>query len=243
VLDLDLTENPESEGDLRVVDIETSLQQALTHRPELEGVRQALANDDTLIRLAHNSMLPDFRLTGSYSSNGIGGNAYDINATPPQLISRGGLNQSFGQVFGFGFPTYGVTLSLNLPLKNRGAEADLGNALVSRKSNLYSDRNLREGIIQEVSNAVHNLEQAKLTLAASKQALDLAQKNLQAEQRKLELGSSTMFFVLDAQSQVAQAQLNVLRAQVGYQQSLAQIDHATGQLLQPFKVTIVDLAK
>jgi outer membrane protein TolC len=241
--DLDLTEDPEPQGELRNTDVETTLQQALAQRPEFEAVRQALANDDTSIRLAHNNMLPDLRLSGAYSSNGTGGNQYDITVTPPALVSLGGLGQSFSQVFGFGFPTYGVTLALNFPLRNRGAEADLGNALVSRKSDLYKDRSLREQITLEVGNAVHALEQAKLSLAASKLALDLAQKNLAAEQRKYELGSSTIFFVLDAQSQVAQAQARVLQAEVGYQVSLAQIDHAGGQLLSQFNILLTELSK
>ena len=241
--DLGLTENPEPQGELRSTDVETTLQQALAQRPEFEAVRQALANDDTSIRLAHNNMLPDLHLSGTYSSNGTGGNQYDIALTPPVLISLGGLGQSFSQVFGFGFPTYGVTLALNFPLRNRGAEADLGNALVSRKTDLYRDRSLREQITLEVGNAVHALEQAKLSLAASKLALDLAQKNLAAEQRKYELGSSTIFFVLDAQSQVAQAQARVLQAEVGYQVSLAQIDHATGQLLSQFNILLTELSK
>lgn len=241
--DLDLTENPEPQGELLTTDEATTLQQALAHRPEFEAVRQALANDDTSIRLAHNNMLPDLRLSGAYSSNGTGGNQYDNTVVPPTLVSLGGFGQSFSQVFGFGFPTYGVTLALNFPIKNRGAEAALGNALVSRKTDLYRDRSLREQITLEVSNAVHALEQAKLSLEASKLSLDLAQKNLSAEQRKYELGSETIFFVLDAQSQVAQAQARVLQSEVGYQVSLAEIDHAGGQLLQRFSVILNQLSK
>lgn len=242
-LDLDLTESPTPEGILLTADIETALQQALAQRPEFEAVRQALANDDTSIRLARSNLLPDLHLTGAYSSNGTGGNQYDISVVPPQLVSRGGLSQSFNQMFGFGFPTYGVTITLNLPIRNRGAESDLGNALVSRKGDLYKDRSLREQITLEVTNAVHALEQAKLSLAASKLSLDLAQKNLAAEQRKFELGSQTIFFVLEAQSQVALAQLNVLQAEVGYQISLAQIEHANGQLLQPWNIVLAPITE
>ena len=63
---------------------------------------------------------------------------------------------SLNQVFGFGFPSYGMTLSLNLPVRNRAAQADLGTALVSRRHDLYSDKQLHEQIALEVSNAVHS---------------------------------------------------------------------------------------
>jgi HAE1 family hydrophobic/amphiphilic exporter-1 len=153
------------------------------------------------------------------------------------------LSDSLNQLFGFGFPTYGFTLSLNLPIKNRGAQADLGNALVSRRRDLYSDRQLRERITLEVANAVHQLEEAKLSVAASKQALDLAQKNLAAEQRKYELGGQTIFFVLEAQTELAQAELGLLQARVGYQVAVAAVDHATGDLLNPYGVQMGELGK
>jgi HAE1 family hydrophobic/amphiphilic exporter-1 len=155
----------------------------------------------------------------------------------------GGFGDSLNQLFGFGFPTYGFTLSLNLPIRNRGAQSDLGDALVSRRRDLYTERLLRERITLEVANAVHLLEQASLTVAASKQALDLAQKNLAAEQRKQQLGSGMSFFVLDAQTELAQVETGLVEAQVGYQLAVAAVDHATGGLLDPYRVSITDLTK
>ena len=241
-LDLELTEKAEPEGELRNVDASTTLQQALDRRPEFEALRQLRATDDISVRLAHNNLLPDLRLSGNYSSNGLGGNQIDTSVSPPRLIP-GGFGDSLNQLFGFGFPTYGFTLSLNLPIRNRGAQADLGNALVSRRRDLYTERLLRERITLEVANAVHLLEQASLTVAASKQALDLSQKNLAAEQRKHQLGSEPIFFVLDAQTELAQAESGLLQAQVSYQLAVAAVDHATGGLLDPYRVTIRDLTK
>ena len=73
-------------------------------------------------------------------------------------------------------------------------------------------------------------EQAKLSVAAGKEALDLAQKTLAAEQRKYELGSGTIFFVLEAQTELASAQQSLLQSQM----ALARVDHATGELLEPY---------
>jgi outer membrane protein TolC len=239
-LDLDLTEKPDPEDGLRTMDAATALQLAQAQRPEFLAARYSLANDDTGIKLARNHLEPDLSITGFYQSNGLGGNEFDLNTG--QLISAGGLGSSFRQLFGFGFPGYGATVTLNLPIKNRAAQAELGSALVSRHRDLYSAQQIREQVALDVSNSIHQLEQAKLTLAAGKTALDLAQKTLVAEQRKYELGAETVFFVLDAQTRLAQAEASLLQAQITYQMSVAAVDHATGGLLQPYQVQVADLS-
>jgi len=242
-LDLDLTESPHVPEELRTIDEASALSQAMSARPELESVRQSLAGDEVNIKLAHNHLLPDLRVGANYSSNGVGGNLYDTTTVPPQLISRGGLGDSLGQVFGFGFPTYGFTVNLDLPLRNRGGQAELGTALVARRRDLYNRRQLQEQITLDVANAVHQLEQSKLELAASRLSLDLAQKNLNAEQRKYDLGEKRIDFVLNAQTAVAEAELSLVQAEIGYQIALVAVDHATGNLLDSYRVQIAELTK
>jgi outer membrane protein TolC len=233
-LDLQLTEKPEPEGEMRTIDTATALQQALTKRPELDANRAALANDATSIRLAHNHLLPELDLTGIYASNGLGGTQFTSTS---QILSTSSLSQ----LANFNYPTYGAQLSLTLPIRNRAAQAELGTALVSRRSDLYSEQQLREQVQLDVSNAVHQLEQAKLSIAAGKEALDLAKKTMAAEQRKYDLGSETIFFVLEAQTELASAELGLLQAEVNYQLAVAGVDHATGELLEPYHVQIADL--
>ena len=235
-LDLELTEQPGPGGELRTIDAATALQQALAKRPEFDASRALLANDDTRIRLAHNHLLPELDLSGYYASNGVGGTQF--TASGQKLTSS-----SIDQLFGFGFPTYFAQLSLTLPIKNRAAKAEMGNALVSRRADLYNERLLREQVLLDVSSAVHQLEQAKLSIVAGKEALDLANKTMAAEQRKYDLGSSTIFLVLEAQTEVADAQQTLLQAEVGYQLALATVDHATGELLEPYHVQIAELSQ
>ena len=234
-LDLELTEKPEPEGELRAIDTGDALQRALTKLAEFDAAQAALANDQTRIRLAHNHLLPELDLTGAYSSNGLGGTQFNGAG---QKITSSSLNQ----LFGFNYPTYYAQLSVSLPLKNRSAKAEMGTALVSRRSDLYNERQIREQVTLDVSNAVHQLEQAKLSIAAGKDALNLAQKTMAAEQRKYDLGSETIFFVLEAQTELASAQLGLLQAEVNYQLAIAGVDHATGELLDPYHVQIADLA-
>jgi len=241
-LDLDLTESLEPRGDLLSLDIQQAYQQALERRPELEALRQQIDNDETAIRLAHNHLLPDLSLSAFYTTNGISGNSYNIATTPPALISTGGLVDTLSQMKGFDFPSYGFTVQLRLPIRNRAAQADLGEAMVSRRRDLYLQRQEGQQLWQEVKNAVHQVEQAELSIAAAKVSRDLAQKTLEAEQRKYELGASQIFFVLDAQTQLAQAELSLVQAQIGYQQAVAGVEHATGTLLENHKVKIEDVA-
>jgi outer membrane protein TolC len=241
-LDLDLTEPLEPRGELLTLDIQQAYQQALERRPELEALRQQLANDDTSIRLAHNQLLPNLTFSTFYATNGLAGNEYNTTTTPPTLISTGGFGQSLTQMRSFDFPSYGFTVQLQLPIRNRSAQADLGEAMVSRRRDLYLQRQQTQELWQEVKNAVHQLDAAKLSIAAAKVSRDLAQKTLEAEQRKYELGASQIFFVLDAQNQLAQAELSVVQAEIGYQSAVAGVEHATGTLLENHQVKIEDVA-
>ncbi len=228
-LDLDLTDNPEPQGQLFTTDVATALDRALKNRPELEALRQQLSSDDIRIRLAHNSLLPDLELFANYAANGIGGNQLNSLTAPPTLIP-GGFGDAFSQVFHFNSPAYGVTLSLNLPIHNHAAEAALGTASVSKRNDLYAIRRQEQTIRLDVVNAVHQLEQAKLSLEASKVARGTAQKALEAEQRKYELGAGQIFLVLEAQTELTQAEVAVVQAEINYQLALTAVDHSTGEL-------------
>jgi len=235
VLDLELTDRPEPVGELPNMDIPTALARALANRPELDAVRQQLAADDLSIRLAHNFLKPDLELSGFYSGNGLAGNE--------PMMGNTGLGNALSQTFRFTYPAYGASLSLNLPVRNHSAEANLADALVSRRHDQYQERGSNQSISLEVFNAVHSLESAKLGMEAAKIAVDLAKETLHADERKYALGTEPVFFVLDAQTQLAQAELNLIQSQVNFQLAVTQVDHATGDLLEHHHVQIVEPSK
>jgi outer membrane protein TolC len=234
VLDLELIDQPEPLGDLPNTDIATALARALANRPEFEAVRQQLASDELSIRLAHNSLKPDLELSGFYAGNGVAGN---------QFIVKTGLGDSLSQTLHFTYPAYGAILSLSLPVKNHNAEANLADAVVSRRRDQYQERRTNQNITLEVTNSVHALEEAKLTMEAAKVAVNLARESLHADERKYELGAEPVFFVLDAQTQLAQAELNLIQAQANFQIAVARLDHATGDLLEHHHVQIMEPAR
>jgi outer membrane protein TolC len=240
-LELNLTEKPQPDGELESIEAETALAQALSQRPELEVVKASLDNDQTNVRLAHNQAEPNLQFQGFYQSSGLGGNQY--NLLTGQFVAPGGFGSSMGQLFGFDYPGYGGTLSLTLPLKNRGALSNLGTALVSRTRDLYTSGQVHEMITREVRDAVHQLDEARQALTAGTASFDLAQKSLASEQRKFELGAETNFFVLDAQTKLAQAELILLQTQINYRVALAAVGHSTGDLLSPYHVNIAELSR
>ena len=229
--DLDLTDKAEPGDAMYTVDIPTALGKALNYRPEVDSMRLQLQNDDTSIKLAKNGRLPNLSIGGTYETNGLGG------------APTSGLAQALNQTFAADYPGYGFTVSLAVPIRNHGAEATMGTAVATKRRDLYSDRQLREQITLNVANAVHSLEQAKQSVAAAKIALDLSQKTLQADQRKYELGSETIFFVLEAQTELTQAEQTLLLAEVGYQDAVATVDHETGGLLDRYHVQIEGMSQ
>jgi outer membrane protein len=237
-LDLELIEPAETSGELLTVDAQQAYEKAIQKRPELEALRQQLANDDTSIRVAHNGLQPDLALSGIYSSNGQGGNQIDTTTTPPTVISFGGLGDALSQLGGFNFPVYGFTLQLRLPIRTRAAQATFATSQINKQRDLYNLRSRQQSIRLDVLNAVNQLEQAKLSIAAGRIARDLAQKNLEAEQRKYELGAQTIFFVLDAQTQLQQAESSLVQSLISYQRAVTAVEHATGELLERFRVQI-----
>ncbi len=142
-MDLDLVESPEPSGALEQVDSNDAVTTALAHRPEMEAVRQLIEANKIAVRVDHNSLLPNLSVQGIYESSGLGGNQYNLNVSPPALVSTGGLGDTFSQIGGFNYPTYGFVITLNLPIRNHAAEASLGRDLVQRRQAQYQERRRR----------------------------------------------------------------------------------------------------
>jgi outer membrane protein TolC len=155
-------------------------------------------------------------------------------------VIRSGFGDALSQLAHFRFPTYGLTLTLNLPVRNRADEATLGKTSVTKRNDLYLLRKQRQAIALDAVNAVHQLEQAKLSMEAAKIARNLAQKTLEAEQRKYELGAGQIFLVLEDQTELTQAEVSLVQAEIGYQLALTAVQHATGALLERYRVQISD---
>jgi outer membrane protein TolC len=225
------------------IDREQMVDKALRQRPDLRAARQALDIDELQIRGASNALRPDLRLTGSYGAFGRGGPFYqrgNVFGGTNQIISvvPGGLGDALDQLFGFGYPTYAMGLQLNFPLRDRRAAADYADAVVNKRLDMLRIRNSEQQTRLEVLNAITEVERSRASVELARVALELAGKRLDAEQKKFDLGTTTLFFVLDAQTQLNQAQSNLVNQTVTFRRNLTALQRATADLLPERGITV-----
>ena len=214
---------------------------ALQKRPELSAVRRHQGINDLNARTARDSMLPRFDLSAIGGSNGLGGNQIPVSGplgTGPSTFIAGGLGDALHQMFGFQAPFYGFAVNMTFPVRSSAAQANLAEALVSRAKDQYQQRQLEQQIIQEVKLATNQLEMSAAQIDAAKVARDLAQKNVEAEQQKYELGSITAFEVLDSQSRLANAESSLLSAYTSYQRALILYQRAVWTLFDGMGIIV-----
>jgi outer membrane protein len=216
-----------------IMPYEEALAAAMRVRPELDAAHRRVTIDDLNARVARNLMLPHLDLTVQAQAAGLGGN--QVAVTSPLGITTpgvsGGLAQSLGQVFAFNSPGYGAGLQLTLPFRSTAASAQLADALVSKTRDRYTERQVQQQIVQDVRQALTSIDLANASIQSATLARDLAQKNVDAEQQKYELGTITAFEVLDSQTRLATAESSLLNAFVGYQEAYVSYQRATWTLL------------
>jgi outer membrane protein TolC len=233
-LPIELTETVLPPSNAAEIDAEAAVQTALSNRPDLKSASQSLDVDELQIRKVRNDFLPDLSLTGVYTAQGRGGNVYNTG----YLVSPGGFGDSLSQMFGFGYPVYGFGLNLRLPIRNRQASADMADALVSKKRDMLTVRNTQQQVRLDILQAVSQVEASKASVKLAQVALDFSQKRLDAEQKKYELGTSQIYFVLQAQQDLVTAQNTLVQQSVQYRRNLLNLSRREGTLLDEMGVVI-----
>ena len=229
VLPIELTETVSPEVDAPPIDAEKEVSKGLVNRPDLKSALQSLDIDDLGISSAKNELLPDLELTGSYSTQGLGGVYYPTFGEPGL---PGGFGDALSQMFGFGYPMYSFGLTLRLPIKNHAASADMADALVAKKRDSLNVRTVRQQVRLDVLTAVNFVESSKDAMKMAVVARDFSKKYMEAEQKKYELGNSTIFFVLQAQGALVSAESSVVQNAVSYRRNLMNLLLRTGDLLE-----------
>ncbi len=102
----------------------------------------------------------------------------------------------------------------------------------------YQERRTQQQVILDVRQAIRNIELTKTTIEVSIHARDIAKLNVDAEQKKYELGSNTAFEVLDSQNRLANAESFLLTAYVGYQQAYVSYQRATWTLFDSLGIVL-----
>ncbi len=155
---------------------------------------------------------------------------------PDALI--GGYGQSFYNLIKNDFRSWRFGLNINLPLRNRTAEANFGRALAEGRQ-IDVQRQKTEQLIEvEVRNSLQAVETARKRVDAAKNSRANAELQYQSEQRKFDAGQSTNFFVLDRQNALSAARGRELRALTDYTKAVADLQRALSTTLSSNNVEV-----
>jgi outer membrane protein TolC len=215
--------------------LDEALHQAAQNRPELEQAEINIRNQEITIQSSRNALLPRLDAFATYAPQGLSGvQLIRANSFGGPVLSTvpGGISQSFSQTFHGRFPDYSYGLQLQVPLRNRSAQADAARALLEERQLRTTLQQRKNQIAQDVRNANIAVVQAKAQIDAASKAVVLAQQTLDAEQKKFQLGESTVFLVIQAQRDLATAEGNAVKAHSTYAKALTQFAQATGTTLE-----------
>jgi outer membrane protein TolC len=224
-----------------VMSLEDAIKYALESRPELRAIDMQLQNSDIQLQYNKNQLLPDLRVGASFAQNGVGGVQRvrsQLGGTEVVSVIRGGLSDAFGQLFGYNYTGYTAGFSLQIPLSNKSVQAEYSKALTEKQSLLARRNRFAQQIALEVRNANSQVEMNRARIVAAERSLELANMQLEAEQKKFQLGTSQLRFVLQEQQSVTAAQTSHVQALVNYSKSLVEYDRAVGRTLRKNNIEI-----
>ncbi len=245
IVPLDKIRVPEVEP---IEPIQDLFAKALQARPELPQSRLNIENSKLSILGDRSNLLPSLNAFTTLANNGQAGS---INALPPlpgnvrapAPFFIGGYGNYLAQLFSRNFPNYAVGVQLNIPIRNRAAEADyIRDNLGLRQSELQLQKQINQ-IRVDVQNAVISLQQARVRYQAATKSRVLEEQTLDAEQKKFALGASTSYNVILIQRDLLTALGNEVTAESNYVKARANLDFATGRILEVNKVDVGEALK
>ena len=127
---------------------------------------------------------------------------------------------------------------MQIPLSNRAPQADYARAQLDRRTEENRKTATAAAIALEVRNAITQVQMGSARIDATQKIRELAERKLDFEQRKFDLGAQTIRFVLEEQRNVTQAQTDEVAALVAYAKYLVDYNHAIGMILRRNNVVL-----
>ena len=249
-------EVPENE---QVQPTEELVNEALRHRPELVSQRIQLTSQEITNQALRSSLLPSLDLFAYYGGSGVGGaqNPANLCTSPgnPQFSCAGtGPNQvpifptrSYGdtlqQLVNSTAPDKGVGLQLNIPIRNRAAQALQVRGELEYRQQQMALQQVQNRVSIEVRQAQFSVEQNRASVASAKAAVDYAQQSLDAEEKKYQFGTSTTTAVLQNRSALASAESTLMSAMAAYEKARVELERSVGTLLDRNGISIEEAAR
>lgn len=231
---------------LQRVSEEEMVSAALEKRPDILQAKIDVQGKEINVTYTKNQLRPDLSLFVQAGTTGVGGNLFLREDDPPYNVIGvipGGYGDALSDLFKYKNPNWTVGFNFTLPLGNNAAEAAHEQAALAKLQSALRIKNVEQQIYQEVRNACRQLETGRKRVEATQAALRLAEKKLEAEQKKYSVGLSTNYFVLQFQKDLTQAHTNELQAITDYKLALVNLDKVTGMMLERNNVEVAGYLK
>jgi outer membrane protein len=263
------TDKPESPETIQTAVFEDAVKEAFQKRPDLQEQYYNLKNAEIDVRATRNALLPTATLGVQYSSYGLAGNSTTTGTpttvagvpivdgmgmpiagfytpetvTPVTGVYKSGFGTAQSQIFHNNFPVYSGQLTVSLPLRNRANQADnIHSQLVERQFEAQVQQTKNSAVL-DVRNTTIAVEQGRAQVQAASKARELQQQTFDAEQKKYQLGASTVYNVILTQRDLITAQGTELRALASLAEAKANYERALGRTLEVNNVTIAGIKK
>ncbi len=198
------------------------LRQALDHRPEVLQAQKNVETASVNTKFAENQMLPDLSFQGGFGVNGLGDDPAD---SLDRMTSTDFYNMSGGLV-------------LNYPIGNRSAKSQHQRRILESGQTRASLAKIRQQVIVDVKEALRQVETNFKRIRTNRTSRELAEKQLNAEEERLQLGLSTTRRVIEFQRDLRVAQGRELRAILDFNQSLAQLRLVTASAPDHYNINL-----
>jgi outer membrane protein TolC len=226
--------------DIPRIGVEVATAEAMKNRPEIEqlGTQTEINRIDR--RFYKDQTKPQIDLVSSYTAAGLAGTpnplANGAANVPPNLV--GGYGQSIGNLIQRDYPTYRVGVQVGFPLRNRTAKANLGRTLVEGDRLANNLAQTEQTVEAEVRNALQALRSAESRLSSATAARVAAEELYASEQRQFKAGTSTVFLVLQRQTDLAAARGREIQAQTDLNKAVSEFQRSIGATLTVNNVTV-----
>ncbi len=229
----------------RDITFEIALATAMKNRPDLKASELNVKNRELGFSYAKNQTLPALNLEASYWSPGISGDRIlflDNNPLTGIIIGTipGGASVAMRDALRFKYNNWSVSLSLDVPLNTVFSRSARAQAKAALEQEIVRLKNTEQAAFLEIRSAVRAVQINYDRVDAYKDARELAEQKLAAEESKLKAGMSDNFRVLQYQRDLAQARTLELRAMIDYTLSLGRLDKAMGVSVDKKNIKLMD---
>ena len=210
------------------VDAEAAVKTALSQRTDLQNARKNLEINDVNIRYFRNQSLPDVTANVNYNAQAIAGTQV-VRARDPQTglptgpvvsATSVGFFSGLGSTFSGDFPGWSVQVDVAYPIGKSTQEAQLARARLAQTQAQRQVESLELAVTAQVRDAARNVQTNARRVEATRVSRILAERRLEAEEKRYQAGLTQNFFVLQAQRDLSIARNNELLALVQYAQSV-----------------------